>query len=186
MQPAQSAATPFDMQPQLRGPTLWLRPLQASDQDALWEVARDPLVWDQHPDKTRSQREGFLRFFQNSLESGGALGVIHAASGRIIGSSRFYDWDPVRREAAIGYTFLSRQFWGGPTNREMKELMLAHVMRWADRVWFHVAATNQRSRRAMEKLGARAAFEGKRPVNGELIDFVYYRIDAPQVRARSA
>lgn len=185
MQSAVPATTLFDMQPQLRGPTLWLRPLQQSDQEALWEVAGDPLVWELHPDKTRSERAGFLRFFQNSLESGGALAVLDAASGKIIGSSRFYDWDPARQEVAIGSTFLSRQFWGGGTNREMKELMLGHAMRWAHHVWFHVATTNLRSRRAMEKLGAQAVFEGQRPLNGELIDFVYYRIDAPQVRPGS-
>jgi len=183
MQSAEPAATQFDMQPLLRGPTLWLRPLQASDQEALWEVAGDPMVWELHPDKTRSERDGYLRFFRSSLESGGALAVLDAASGNIIGSSRFYDWDPARREVAIGFTFLARQVWGGSTNREMKGLMLAHAMRWADHVWFHVAAMNLRSRRAMEKLGAQAVFEGPRPLNGELIDFVYYRIDASQVRS---
>jgi hypothetical protein len=29
----------------------------------------------------------------------------------------------------------------------------------------------------MEKLGAVVAFEGKRPQNGEMIDFVYYLIE---------
>jgi hypothetical protein len=29
----------------------------------------------------------------------------------------------------------------------------------------------------MEKIGAVAAFEGKRPLHGEQVDFVYYRID---------
>jgi hypothetical protein len=29
----------------------------------------------------------------------------------------------------------------------------------------------------MEKMGARAEFEAKRPQNGELIDFVYYAVD---------
>jgi RimJ/RimL family protein N-acetyltransferase len=182
MHTAESSTLQFDMQPELRGATLRLRPLQAVDQEPLWEVARDPLVWELHPDKTRSERAGFLRFFQNSLESGGALAVLDRASGNIIGSSRYYDWDPARREVAIGYTFLSRRVWGGATNREMKELMLRHAMRWASHVWFHVAATNLRSRRAMEKLGAAAVFERQRPLNGAMVDFVYYRLDAAGLR----
>jgi N-acetyltransferase len=177
MHAAESASTQFDMQPELRGPRLILRPLAAGDQEALWEVARDPLVWELHPDKTRSDRNGFERFFQGSLESCGALAVIDSASGRVIGSSRFYDWDEALREVAIGYTFLACDFWGGPANREMKRLMIRHSAQWADGIWFHVATTNLRSRRAMEKLGAQGRYVEKRPLNGALIDFVYYRID---------
>ncbi|HMA12346.1 MAG TPA: GNAT family N-acetyltransferase [Steroidobacteraceae bacterium] len=167
----------FDPQPVLRGPTLLLRPMAATDREALWEVARDPLLWAQHPDKTRSDPQGFARFFQAALDSGSALVVVDQRTGRIIGSSRYYDWDPAKREVAIGYTFISRACWGGAVNREVKRLMITHAARWADRIWFHVGKGNLRSRRAMEKIGARAAFEGKRPQNGELIDFIYYAID---------
>jgi RimJ/RimL family protein N-acetyltransferase len=167
----------FELQPVLRGETLLLRPLVADDRDALWEVARDPLIWEQHPDKTRFQPEGFARFFQDSLDSRSALVVIDAKSGGIIGSARYYDWDAQRREIAIGYTFLARAWWGGATNGELKRLMLGHVAGWADRVWFHVGKGNLRSQRAMEKIGAKVIFEGPRPLNGEMIPFLYYRID---------
>jgi RimJ/RimL family protein N-acetyltransferase len=60
---------------------------------------------------------------------------------------------------------------------ELKQLMVRHAARWADRIWFHVGAGNLRSRRAMEKLGARAMFEGLRPLNGEMADFVYYALE---------
>jgi RimJ/RimL family protein N-acetyltransferase len=182
MHVAEPAAMDFEAQPVLRGPTLCLRPLESDDQEPLWQAARDPLIWEQHPDKTRSDRAGFLRFFQDSLQSRGALAVVDLASDRLIGTSRFYDWDAARREIAIGYTFLVRQHWGGPANAEMKQLMIQHAARWAHGIWFHVATTNLRSRRAMEKLGARAMCEGKRPLNGALVDFVYYRIDGADVR----
>jgi len=176
MHVAEPAAADFEAQPVLRGPTLCLRPLAPADQEPLWEAASDPLIWEQHPDKTRSERQGFLRFFQNSLESTGALAVVELASGRIIGTSRFYEWDPSRREVAIGSTFLVRQHWGGQANHEMKQLMIRHAAQWAAGIWFHVATTNLRSRRAMEKLGAQPVYEGKRPLNGALVDFVYYRL----------
>jgi N-acetyltransferase len=155
-----------------------LRPLQAEDRDALWEVARDPLIWALHPDKTRYEPDGFARFFADSLASRGALVVIDNESGQIVGSSRYYDWDPAAREVAIGYTFLARSVWGGTVNREVKELMIRHAARWADRIWFHVAKGNLRSRRAMEKIGAVAVHEGLRSVNGVEVPFIYYRIDA--------
>jgi len=183
MQAADPNHTPdFDSQPVLRGPTLLLRPLQSADHEPLWQVARDPLIWEQHPDKTRAEPEGFARFFQSALESRSALVVIDDRSGRIIGSSRYYEWDPQRRELAIGYTFLAREYWGGAANREMKQLMMQHAARWADRVWFHVGADNLRSRRAMEKLGARAVFEEPRPLNGDMVDFVYYALESSLFR----
>lgn len=172
----------FDPQPQLHGALVTLRPLQAEDRAALWEVARDPLIWDLHPDKTRCVPEGFERFFRDSLQSHSALVVIDAATGQIIGSSRYYDWDAAAKELAIGYTFLARSAWGGAVNREVKDLMIGHAARWADRVWFHVARDNLRSRRAMEKLGATVVFEGPRPVNGVDVPFVYYRMDAAKRR----
>jgi N-acetyltransferase len=168
----------FDPQPVLRGPRLLLRPLAAMDREALWEVARDRQLWEQHPDKTRSDPEGFARFFQSALDSGSALVVVDQPTGRVIGSSRYYDWDPEKRELAIGYTFIAREFWGGEVNRQMKQLMIQHALQWANRIWFHVGKDNLRSRRAMEKLGASVEFEGKRLQNDEMVDFIYYAIDA--------
>ena len=55
--------------------------------------------------------------------------------------------------------------------------MMEHAARWADRIWFHVATTNLRSRRAMEKIGARLSHQGPRPAGGIIVDFCYYRID---------
>jgi RimJ/RimL family protein N-acetyltransferase len=139
-------------------------------------VARDPLVWAQHPDQTRHVRDGFERFFANAV-SGGALAVVDRATGRIIGSTRYYEWQPALREVAVGYTFLAREYWGGRANREMKRLLIQHAAPHAAAIWFHVGKQNMRSRRAMEKLGAVAAFEAQRPQNGEMVDFIYYRIE---------
>ncbi|MEO6366412.1 MAG: GNAT family N-acetyltransferase [Steroidobacteraceae bacterium] len=172
----------FDLQPVLRGERLLLRPLRAEDRAPLWQVAGDPELWAMHPDKTRCEPAGFERFFDAALESGSAMVVIEAASSRVIGSARYYEWDPAAREVAIGYTFIAREFWGGATNLELKRLMITHASRWADRVWFHVGKYNLRSRRAMEKIGAQAIHEGPRPQNGEMVDFVYYRINAAAFR----
>lgn len=175
----------LDLQPHLQGDLLRLRPLEPADREPLWSVARDPLLWEQHPDKTRSEPEGFALFFDAALASRSALTVIERSSGEVAGSTRFYDWDPERREVAIGYTFLARRLWGGPANAQMKRLLLGHAFGSVERVWFHVAATNLRSRRAMEKLGARVDRHGLRQQNGQMLDFCYYRIDREEWRARA-
>ena len=143
----------FELQPTLTGSLLRLRPLQPDDWDALFAVASDPLIWEQHPIKERYQEEVFRGFFREALESGGALIAIDAADGRVIGSSRFHGYDEDKSEIEIGWTFLARSHWGGAYNREMKALMLGHAFRFVERVLFAVGPDNRRSRRAVEKIG---------------------------------
>jgi RimJ/RimL family protein N-acetyltransferase len=145
---------PFDFQPVLEGELLELRPLRAEDFDALFAVAADPLIWEQHPAKDRCQEEHFRSFFREALDSGGALIACDTADRRIIGSSRFYGYNEERSEVEIGWTFLARSHWGGRYNGEMKQLMLQHAFRFVDRVVFLVGSDNRRSQRAVEKIGA--------------------------------
>lgn len=173
----------FELQPTLRGARLTLRPLVAADREALWQAARDPLIWAMHPDPSRCTRPGFERYFNGLLEDGGSLVVVDNATGRLIGATRYYEWDPAKREVAVGYTFLVREFWGGAANRQMKRLLIEHAAPHAGAIWFHVGRCNLRSRRAMEKIGAVAAFEAQRPQNGEIVDFIYYRIEPARWQA---
>ena len=146
----------MDRQPTLEGPTLLLRPLREADWQALYAVASDPLVWELHPASNRWQEDVFRAYFADALAQGGALAVIDRHSGRIIGSSRMQAYDPAGGGSVeIGCTFLGRDHWGGETNREMKRLMLAHALRFVERVDFRVGENNLRSRRAMEKIGGR-------------------------------
>ena len=42
----------------------YLEPLTADDFDALYAVANDPLLWEQHPEADRWKRFKFHHFFQ--------------------------------------------------------------------------------------------------------------------------
>lgn len=143
----------FDFQPALAGPTLMMRPAQFDDWEALYTVASDPLIWEVHPMNDRWQEPVFRKFFEEGLASGGALVAIDRASGAIIGSSRYSTAFAQPNEVEIGWTFLSRDYWGGSTNREMKHIMLAHAFGGYDRVIFRIGEDNIRSRRACEKIG---------------------------------
>jgi RimJ/RimL family protein N-acetyltransferase len=170
----------FDGQPVLAGHLLELRPLQADDFDALFEVAADPLIWEQHPEYTRYQEATFRGFFAQALASGGALVAVDRATGRIIGSSRFHGYDADRSVIEIGWTFLARAFWGGRYNGEMKRLMLVHAFQWVDRVIFVIGPDNRRSQRAVEKIGGVLAGEttdasGQRRVVYEITPALYAR-----------
>jgi RimJ/RimL family protein N-acetyltransferase len=144
---------PFDLQPTLKGALVELRPLRPDDFDALYAVASDPLIWEQHPINDRYKEDVFRGFFQEALDSGGAFIAIDAATGRIIGSSRYFGYDEQNSEIEIGWTFLARSHWGGAYNRDMKQLMLRHAFRFVSSVVFLVGPQNYRSQKAMEKIG---------------------------------
>lgn|SRR5262249_2953661 len=144
----------FDLQPNLKGELVELRPLRPEDWDALFAVASDPLIWEQHPERDRYEKDVFQVFFREALESGGAFVVIDRSSQQIIGSTRFYGYDPEKSEIEIGWTFLARKYWGGRYNAEMKRLLLNHAFKFVETVMFFVGEKNFRSQKAMEKIGA--------------------------------
>jgi RimJ/RimL family protein N-acetyltransferase len=121
---------------------------------ALYAAAADPLVWEQHPESTRHEREVFARYFHGALESGGALTIVDPKTHRLIGSSRFTNHDPAQSAIEIGYTFLTRAHWGRGHNRELKRLMLGHAFQFVDQALFYVGAMNLRSQKAMLGIGA--------------------------------
>jgi N-acetyltransferase len=145
---------PFDAQPVLQGDRLELRPLRADDWDALYAVASDSLIWEQHPARNRHELEVFRAFFDEALAGGGTLVVLDRANGLIIGSSRFHGYDEAKSEVEIGWTFLARLYWGGVYNGELKRLMLEHAFRYVAAVIFVVGPRNVRSQRALAKIGA--------------------------------
>jgi N-acetyltransferase len=143
----------FDLQPNLKGELIELRPLTPEDWDDLFAVASDPLIWEQHPESDRYKEDVFKTFFREALESGGAFVVIDKKSQQIIGSTRFFGYDPEKSEIEIGWTFLARRYWGGQYKREMKQLMLDHAFKFVKSVVFYVGQTNIRSQKATEKIG---------------------------------
>ncbi len=143
----------FEFQPTLSGDLIELRPLQAGDFDALYEVARDPLIWEQHPNPDRYKEDVFREYFRGAMESCGAFVAIDRNDGCVIGSSRFHRYDAEKSEIEIGWTFLARSHWGGEYNGEMKRLMLKHAFRFVKSVVFVIGPQNLRSQKAVEKIG---------------------------------
>ncbi|WP_017665444.1 GNAT family N-acetyltransferase [Porphyrobacter sp. AAP82] len=145
----------LDRQPVLEGEHVRLRPLEPGDWEALFAVASDPLVWEQHPAHDRWQEPVFRAFFADALANRGALVTIDRATDAIIGSSRFQGLEEAGGGSVeIGWTFLARSHWGGRWNHEMKRLMLAHALASVAEVRFLVGEANTRSRTALERIGA--------------------------------
>lgn len=163
------------LQPQLENKRILLRPLAADDFELLYDIASDPLIWEQHPNKDRYKREVFENFFKGALESKGAFVIYDKASGKAIGSSRFYDADDEKKSISIGYTFFARQYWGSSFNPVVKKLMLQHAFSVMNEVHFHIGAGNIRSQKAIERLGAVKIGEEEIAYYGEKtnLNFIY-------------
>lgn len=144
---------------------LKLTPLTVSDFDNLFEVAADPLIWEQHPTKDRYKKEVFQLFFDGAIASKTAFLIIDKATDKLIGSTRYYDYKPEQSSIAVGYTFLNRNYWGGIYNKTSKKLLLDYAFQYVDKVYFHIGATNVRSQKAILNIGATKVGE---------VDFDYY------------
>lgn len=157
----------FDLQPILENSLVKLVPLKEEDFEALYKVASDPLIWEQHPNKNRYQREVFKNYFQGALESKGAFCIYDNTTSDLIGSTRFYYINGQEDAIAIGYTFFSRSHWGGKFNPAVKSLMLNHAFKSFKSVLFQIGAVNIRSQKAIERLGARKIGEEEVAYFGE-------------------
>lgn len=144
----------YNLQPSLENELVIIRPMLERDFAPLFKVASDPLIWEQHPDKTRCTKKGFTRFFEESLATKGALIILDKKSEKVIGSSRYKLIEPEDGVVEIGWTFLSRDHWGGKYNGSIKKLMINYALHFADEIVFYVAKSNLRSQRGLEKLGA--------------------------------
>lgn len=164
-----------NLQPILENDLAILYPLREDDFEALYAVASDPKIWEQHPNKDRWQREVFRTFFEGAVASGGAFRIVDKVSGNTVGSTRFYDYDAADDSILIGYTFYARECWGTGINRAVKALMLDYIFGFVSTVYFHIGADNVRSQIAIGRVGAVKVDEREVTYFGETskLNFVY-------------
>lgn len=163
----------FSIQSILENDRVKLVPLADSDFEELYQVASDPGVWAQHPNKERWKKEVFQQFFEGAMESKGAFKIIDKATGEAAGSTRFYDYDESGRSILIGYTFYATRYWGTGLNPSVKKLMMDYVFQFVDRVLLHVGAVNIRSQIAVGRLGAKKIAEENVAYYGEPVKLNY-------------
>ncbi|MGO4709267.1 GNAT family N-acetyltransferase [Chryseobacterium sp. 2TAF14] len=165
----------FSIQPILENEEYQLIPLQQGDFELLYEVASDPQVWKQHPNKDRYKREVFENFFKGAMESKGAFKIVEKSTGDILGSTRFYDFNESENSIFIGYTFYGTKSWGKGINPQIKKLMMDYIFQFVNKVYFHIGKENLRSQIALERLGGKKIAEEEVAYFGEpaKTNFVY-------------
>jgi len=164
--------------PELDGRHVRLEPLQRRHAAGLADAAAiDPSLYRLSPvPQGRAAAAAYIESALAQRDAGTAVpfAILRAHDGTVIGSTRFFDlewwpWPPDHPRSLhgdgpdtceIGYTWLARSAIRTGANTEMKQLMLEHAFEvWqAESVCLHTDARNERSRRAMERIGAQ--FEG--------------------------
>ena len=131
-----------------------LEGINEADFELLYAVASDPLIWEQHPESNRWERNVFSVFFANGLANDlGCFVIREHLTREVVGSTRYYGYDEKERCVRIGFTFLARKHWGTSANREIKDAMLERAFTACDSVLFDIGPDNMRSITAVEKLG---------------------------------
>ncbi|MBY6210225.1 GNAT family N-acetyltransferase [Microbulbifer agarilyticus] len=166
----------MDLTKTLQDPVVEISKLQVSDFDGLFRVANDKALWADHPAKDRYKRSEFEKWFESAMEYGCTLKIVDRTTGEIIGSTRYYDYQP-GQEVAIGYTFLARKLWGGETNRRVKKLMFDYAFQHVERIWLHIGPDNIRSQKAAEKVGAVFSHSETKELAGSSLEYCCYRVD---------
>jgi RimJ/RimL family protein N-acetyltransferase len=180
----------------LHGARVVLQPLDPTDVAALHAAASEDRAT--YAFTTVPATEAAMRDYVAEALAEEAAGralpfaIIDRATGRVVGSTRFLDiqyWPGgpprVPTVVEIGGTWLASSAQRTSINTECKVLLLTHAFdTWhVHRVCLKTDVRNERSRRAIERLGA--SYEGVRrahkpATDGGIRDSAYYSITAPE------
>jgi RimJ/RimL family protein N-acetyltransferase len=135
----------------------------------------------------RMDSEEYMRSWVMDIVSRGEKGtdlpftVVHLASGRVAGATRYLNITPKDRGLEIGGTWYGPEFQRTAVNTDCKYLLLRHAFETlgAIRVQLKSDLRNERSQRAMERIGAKREGVLRNHMilpDGRYRDSVYYSI----------
>ncbi|MBO1413898.1 GNAT family N-acetyltransferase [Streptomyces sp. FH025] len=150
----------------LTGTHVRLEPLERRHLTDLWAtVGPDPEVWRWIPflpPTTEEELGAILDIRIAEMAKGNAVkfAVIDLASGKAVGITGYYDFSAQNEYLEIGGTWYARSAWRTAINTEAKLLLLTHAFEdlGMGRVYWKTDALNERSRNAIQRLGAQ--YEG--------------------------
>lgn len=179
----------------LDGEFVRLEPLERSHIPALCAVGLDDDLWrwTQANIRTPQDMEAYVAEAIALREKGSALpfATVDRASGTVVGSTRYGNIELANRKVEIGWTWIGRPWQRSGVNTEAKLLMLTYAFETlgCHRVELKTDVLNERSRRAIERLGAKEEGVLRKHLvtsTGRVRDTVYYSIldsEWPEVAA---
>jgi N-acetyltransferase len=149
-----------DIQPTLTGPTIELRPLQLSHQEALVDAASDGELWTMKVTVVPGPETAgqYIATALAGQQAGTVMPfvIVKRKTGQVVGSTRFWKIDRVNRKLEIGHSWLSASVQRSGVNTEAKYLLLTYAFDAmnAVRVQFTTDELNEKSRAAILRIGA--------------------------------
>ncbi|WP_321889794.1 GNAT family N-acetyltransferase [Paraburkholderia bannensis] len=147
--------------PTLTGTTVELRALRETDAPALIEAAADGELWNLKVTVVPGPAT-VAAYIARALEGERAgtvmpFVIVARATGRVVGSTRFWKMDRANRKLEIGHTWLAASAQRSSINTEAKFLLLTYAFETLDcvRVQFTTDELNEKSRAAILRLGAK-------------------------------
>jgi len=129
--------------------------------DGLFAALADDEVWRYLPGRRPTTRDDTARIVTAALEAQWAgervpWAQLHPATGEVLGMTMFHDIDEEHGALGIGHTVLGRPWWRTGVNTEAKLMLLerAFDVLGAERVFWYTDILNERSQRAIARLGA--------------------------------
>ncbi|MEU5693514.1 GNAT family protein [Actinosynnema sp. NPDC020468] len=180
--------------PVLEGPHVRLEPLQPRHAEGLFEACGDPAIWQWLSVARPATVEDMRVIVEDSIGTPNRLAwaQVDPATGEVAGTTSYYEIDPRHRGLYIGFTWIGARWQRTALNTNAKYLLLGHAFETlgAHRVGWHTDHRNDRSQKAIERLGATK--EGVLRVHrvrpdGTLRDTVVYSMTAaewPAVKER--
>lgn len=170
----------------LTGNYVRLEPMTEAHVSGLAEIGVGQNFWD-FMLYGRMDSEEDMRGWVMDIMSRGEKGtdlpfvVIHLASGRVAGATRYLNIMPKDRGLEIGGTWYGTEFQRTAVNTECKYLLLKHAFETlgAIRVQLKTDLRNERSQKAMERIGAKKEGILRNHMilpDGRYRDSVYYSI----------
>lgn len=180
----------------LEGARVRLEPMSLEHVDGLAAVGLDPELW-RITATNIANRDDLAIYVRDALaaqKAGSALPFVTVlkSENRVIGSTRFANYDGPSRRVEIGWTWLAAPWQRSGANVEAKLLMLTYAFEVLDlnRVEFKTDAINDKSRTALLGVGAKEEGTMRRHMvlwNGRIRDSVYFSVireEWPDVKRR--
>ncbi len=144
----------------LENDVVQLRPIELGDVEGILEAATEKEIWT-HMSDTLLTRAAVLDYTEKAVKEREAgqshkFVIISKETGRIIGSTTFFDISSEHKRLEIGYTWLNPNYWQTNINTNCKYLLLMYCFeQWGmHRVQIKTDHENLRSQKAIERLGA--------------------------------
>jgi RimJ/RimL family protein N-acetyltransferase len=147
----------------LENPFVRLEPLEERHREPLRAAGNDPDLWrfaNVNLDNTDFGAWIDHRLAEMKRAGEMTYAILEKASGQYAGSTSLLAYVPAHKRVEIGWTWYAKPFWAGAVNPSCKRMLLAHGFEvlGLNRIELKADARNTRSRKAMERFGAR--FEG--------------------------